>query len=476
MSPFKRVGTVTGPVGRRSVLQAAGAGLAGVSLASILDQPIEDQVSESTRNVNRNSSPSKLEITDMRVAVVKGVPFTSPIVRIDTNQGISGYGEVRDDADKRYALMLKARLLGENPCNVEKCFKIIKQFGHHGRQGGGVSGVEMALWDLTGKAYEVPVWQLLGGRYRDRVRLYTDTAGSKTPEEYADQMAKKIKEFGYTWVKMDVGIELIKDIPGTLTGAGPWGDLGQYNLDPPADSYGSTEHPYTGIELTEKGIEEMAKYFAVMRDRIGWEIPLGTDHTGHFGPNSAVRLAKRLEEYNLAYVEDIQPWHHIKELKQVTDAVDIPTMTGEDIYGVEGFKPLLEQRAVDYVHPDIATAGGILETKRIGDLAETYQIPMFIHYAGSPIGAMAAAHVAAATQNFMALEQHSADVPFWEDLVTGLPKPLVDKGYYNVGDAPGLGLELVEKVVKEHLAKGEKYFAKTDEWNDFKVSHDRLWS
>src|SRR5690606_3160505 len=171
----------------------------------------DDRVWQSTRHVNRDSDPSKREITDMRVAGVKGVPCTSPIVRIDTNQGISGYGEVRDDADKRYALMLKARLLGENPCNVEKCFKIIKQFGHHGRQGGGVSGVEMALWDLTGKAYEVPVWQLLGGRYRDRVRLYTDTAGSKTPEEYADQMAKKIKKFGYTFVKMDVGIELIKE-------------------------------------------------------------------------------------------------------------------------------------------------------------------------------------------------------------------------------------------------------------------------
>lgn len=476
MSLFSRSASTPATLGRRSVLAATGAGFGGLSLAPLLDRVIEDQISESTRLVNRSSAPSALKITDMRIAVLDGVPFKSPIVRIDTNQGISGYGEVRDDADKRYALMLKARLLGENPCNVEKCFKIIKQFGGHGRQGGGVSGVEMALWDLTGKAYEVPVYQLLGGRYRDKVRLYTDTAGSDTPEEYADQMAAKIEKFGYTYVKMDVGIELIKDIPDTLTGAEPWGDLGQYDLDPPADSYGSTEHPFTGIELTEKGIEEMAKYFAVMRERIGWEIPLGTDHTGHFGVNSAIRLAKRLEEYNLAYVEDIQPWHHLDELKQVTNAANIPTMTGEDIYGLEAFKPLLNRRIVDYVHPDIATAGGILETKRIGDLAETYGIPMFIHYAGSPIGAMAAAHVAVATQNFMALEQHSSEVSFWEDLVTGLPKPLVDDGYYNIGDAPGLGLELVEEVVREHLAEGEKYFAPTKQWDTVQITHDRQWS
>ncbi|GGU12966.1 mandelate racemase/muconate lactonizing enzyme family protein [Nocardioides albus] len=461
---------------RRSLLSAAGIATAGVSVAQILDRPIEDQLSHLTQNVRRASSPSELKITDMRIAVVAGVPFTSPIVRIDTNQGISGYGEVRDDADKRYALMLKSRILGENPCNVEKIFKIIKQFGGHGRQGGGVSGVEMALWDLTGKAFEVPVYQLLGGKYRDKIRLYTDTAGAETPEAYAEQMKKKIDEFGYTFVKMDVGIELIRKIPGTLTGAKPWGDLGQYDLDPPSDSYGSTEHPYTGIEITDKGMDEIAKFPAAMREAIGWDIPLGIDHIGHFGVNSAIRLARRLEEYSLAYLEDIQPWFHHKEFKQITDSSSTPIMTGEDVYGLDGFRPLLEGRTCDYVHPDIATAGGILETKRIGDLAQEHNIPMFIHYAGSPIGAMAAAHVAAATENFMALEQHSSEVDFWEDLVTGLPKPLVDKGYYHVSDAPGLGLELVEDVVREHLAEGEKYFAATKEWDDWQITHDRQWS
>ena len=156
---------------RRSLL----AGLGGLSLAGVLGLPIEEQVACATQGVSRSSAPSQLRITDLRIAVITGAPMRVPLIRIDTNQGISGYGEVRDGASKRYALILKSRLLGENPCDVERIFKAIRQFGHHGRQGGGVSGVEMALWDLAGKAYGVPVYRMLGGRYRNRVRLYADT-------------------------------------------------------------------------------------------------------------------------------------------------------------------------------------------------------------------------------------------------------------------------------------------------------------
>ena len=141
---------------------------------------IEDTIAQTTSKVQRASSPSDLKITDMRYALTTVLGGTA-IIRIDTNQGIYGLGEVRDGADPRYALMLKSRILGLNPCNVEMIFKIIKQFGYHGRQGGGVCGVEMALWDLCGKAYGVPAWQLLGGRYRDKVRLYADTPSHDDP-------------------------------------------------------------------------------------------------------------------------------------------------------------------------------------------------------------------------------------------------------------------------------------------------------
>ena len=149
--------------------------------------PLEEQIAYASQAVNRNSKPSDLRITDLRIAHIQGAPMRVPIIRIDTNQGISGLGEVRDGGSPRYALMLKSRLLGENPCNVERLFKTIKQFGFHGRQGGGVSGVEMALWDLAGKAYEVPVYQMLGGRHRDRIRLYADTTVSRDRAEYAQR-------------------------------------------------------------------------------------------------------------------------------------------------------------------------------------------------------------------------------------------------------------------------------------------------
>jgi len=159
----------TGESSRRGFLKKAALG--GIALGGFMYSSIEDTIAQTTSGVNRASAPSELKITDMRYATVMG----KHIIRIYTNQGIYGLGEVRDGADVRYALFLKSRILGLNPCNVEMIFKIIRQFGYHGRQGGGVCAVEMALWDLTGKAYNVPAWQLLGGRYRDKVRLYADT-------------------------------------------------------------------------------------------------------------------------------------------------------------------------------------------------------------------------------------------------------------------------------------------------------------
>src|SRR6478735_4461679 len=150
---------------RRSFLKKSALGgimLGGASMFS----PIEELVAQSTQKVSRYSSPSDLKITDMRYAVTTVLGRTA-IIRIDTNQGIYGLGEVRDGADERYALMLKSRIIGQNPCNVEQIFKSVKQFGGQARQAGGVCAVEMALWDLCGKAYNVPCWQLLGGRYRD---------------------------------------------------------------------------------------------------------------------------------------------------------------------------------------------------------------------------------------------------------------------------------------------------------------------
>lgn len=450
--------------------------LGGISLSAFMGLGIEDTMAQTTSKVQRASAPSDLKITDMRychTAVMGG----TAIIKIYTNQGIYGLGEVRDAADPKYALMLKSRILGENPCNVERIFKIIKQFGGQARQAGGVCAVEMALWDLCGKAYNVPAWQLLGGRYRDSIRLYADTPEGNDPEEQKERIKFRTETQGYTWLKMDVSINKIKDIPGclvnpTLLKQSP------NQFSGPFMSYGNTAHPFTGIQITEKGLAELEKIVHNVREMVGYEIPISTDHYGHFDVNNCIRLGKALDKYRLAWLEDMVPWQMTEQHKTITQALETPTTTGEDIYLLEYFKPLIDQHAVDIIHPDLASSGGLLETKRIGDYAEEKGIAMAMHQAGTPVSFMANVHCAAATQNFLALEHHSVDVPWWESMVTMVDgNKMIDKGYSPVPlNSPGLGIELNEEVLKEHLHKSDSsFFAPTDEWNE-KRSHDRTYS
>lgn len=465
---------------RRSFLKKSALG--GIALgSSLLFSPIEEVVAQSTQKVPRYSAPSDLKITDMRYCVTTVLGRTA-ILRIDTNQGIYGLGEVRDGADERYALMLKSRILGMNPCNVEQLFKSIRQFGGPSRQAGGVCGVEMALWDIVGKAYNVPAWQLLGGRYRDKIRLYADTPEASSPEEQKKLINYRINDQGYTWLKMDVSIGELKGKPGTLVNNKFWendkGVLAQWGDQSNFMSYGNTQHPFTQIQITDKGLDELGHIVDNVRKMVGYDIPLSTDHYGHFDYNNGIRLGRALEKYRLAWLEDIVSWELTDQWKMMTDALETPTLTGEDIYLLKNFKPLIDAHAVDIIHPDLASSGGLLETKRIGDYAEEHGIAMAMHQAGTPVSFMANVHCAAATQNFLALEHHSVDLPWWEDLVkTTDGRKLITKGFANLPlTAPGLGIELNDEVVKQHLHPSDKsYFAPTPQWNE-KNSHDRVFS
>jgi len=461
---------------RRNFLRKTAIG--GITLAGMMSLNIGDTIARTTSKVSRASAPSDLKITDLRYALTSVLGGTA-IIRIDTNQGIYGLGEVRDGADPRYALMLKSRILGLNPCNVEMIIDIIKQFGGPARQAGGVCGVEMALWDLCGKAYNVPAWQLLGGRYRDKIRLYADTPESNSPEEQLKLVKFRIEEQGYTWLKMDVGINEIAKIPGTLVNQKFWqnnGNLNQWSGD--YMSLANARHPFTQIQITDKGLDEMAKLVDHVRGMVGYDIPLSSDHYGHFDLNNGIRLGKALEKYRLAWMEDIVPWDYPEQWKTITEALETPTNTGEDIYLLKDFRPLIDIHATDIIHPDLASSGGLLETKRIGDYAEERGVAMAMHQAGTPVSFMANVHCAAATQNFLALEHHSIDLPWWEGLVkTTDGRQLITKGFANLPlTAPGLGIELNEEEVKKHLSPKDKtFFAPTTEW-DKKMSHDRIFS
>lgn len=456
---------------RRDFLKKAS--LSGIMLGGFMFSSIEDTLAQSTSKVNRNASPSDLKITDMRYTVVMNGHARCPVIRIDTNQGIYGLGEVRDGASWRYAMFLKSRILGMNPCSVELIFKRIKQFGFHGRQGGGVCAVEMALWDLAGKAYNVPAYQLLGGKYRDKVRLYADTPEGENEADFVARVNKRMGAEGFTFMKMDFGIELLKGIPGTVSNSNFW-DIGKQWTNEPL-TYGGTEHPFTQVQITDKGLDIMVERIAMVREKIGYEIPLASDHYGHFDHNNAIRLGRAVEKYRLAWLEDLIPWKFTDQWKLISDAIETPTLTGEDIYLKEDFIKLIDHGAIDLVHPDLATSGGLLETKKIGDYAEERGVAMAMHFAGTPVSFMANIHCAAATQNFVALEHHSVDVDYWTGLVK-TKKPIVEKGFAVVPESPGLGVELNEDVVRQHLDPEQPgYFLPTPEW-DKDRSWDRLWS
>lgn len=413
---------------------------------------------------NTASRPSDLRITDMRIVRLKNVPMrSSNLIRLDTNQGIYGLGEIRDGASFAYALILKRVIVGENPCNVDQVFRKIKQFGGHARQGGGVCAVEMALMDLAGKAYGVPAYQLVGGKFRDKVRIYCDTDSTQDAAEMGDRLKKRM-ESGFTFLKMDIGLRLLRSVDGAVSA--PAGMLETNNV----------MHPFTGIQITEKGCDWLVDYVERVRNTIGYEIPLASDHFGHIGIESCIKLGKKLDRFNLAWYEDMVPWQFTDQYVRLTNACDTPICTGEDIYLKEGFKDLIENRAVGIIHPDLATSGGITETKRIGDYAQEHGIAMAMHMAATPVAQMASVHCAAATENFLALECHAIDYPEWNDLVTGISNPIVQKGYIDVPETPGLGIDLNEEAIKTHIDPDcPGYFEPTPEWDGEHVN-DRLWS
>ena len=398
--------------------------------------------------VNRNSAPSELRITDIRSVLVAS-NYDYPIIRIDTNQGVYGLGEVRDAGREGTALVLKPHLVGRNPLGIEPILDSIRNFASHQRLGGGYSAVDIALHDIAGKVYSVPAWRLIGSKYRDRIRCYCDTDQSHDPKIFAERLRKR-KAMGYTFFKMDVGTSLVADRPGAV------------------DSRGVA---------TEKGLQYLCEYIQAVRDAIGADAPLATDHFGALTLNDSIRYARAFERYNLAWAEDMIQVGHLgpggdapknwRAYRDLSEATTTPIATGESLFGLEeGFRDLIDNRAVDIIHPDPLTAGAIRETKRIADYASMNGVQTAIHFAGSPVGCLASVHMAATIRDMLAMENHAVDIPWWGDLVTGPSKPIVDHGHITVPDGPGLGVELNEEVVKEHIRKGG-YFVPTPQYDDY---------
>jgi L-alanine-DL-glutamate epimerase-like enolase superfamily enzyme len=419
--------------------------------------------------VSVHSAPSALRITDVRVAVIAGHGYY-PLLRIDTNQGVYGLGEVRDGGHPENALQFKHMLLGQNPCNVDFLFSTIKRFGNWGREGGGVSGIEIALWDLVGKIYGVPCYQFLGGKHRDRVRIYADTPAPRhaTPEGYAAAVRSRMA-LGLSFIKFDVRADLFESTPG--------GAIGQ----PTRFEYAMAKAwrapaAGRGAKLSQRGIAAAVDIVQAVRETVGNGVSLCIDHfgEGYMTADEAIRLGRALEPFDLAWIEDPLPYYDIDGHRRVADALQVPVAGGEDLYLWDGFREAIETRAFDVLHPDLLTSGGLMETKAIADYGERFGLPTALHCACSPIGFMANVHCAAAISSLVAVEHHGLDMPYWADLVTGLEPDYLAEGYVKVPEAPGLGLDLNLEVVAAHLRYPDTLFQPTEEWNRRRVGFDRV--
>jgi L-alanine-DL-glutamate epimerase-like enolase superfamily enzyme len=437
---------------RRKLLERAMGAAALGSAFKFVERPASGQPIQAG-GVNRNSAPSQLKITDMR-AIRIASNYDYPIIRVDTNQGVYGLGEVRDAGVEGAALLLKAHILGRNPLQIEPILDSVRNFTNQRRFGGGYSALDIALHDIAGKVYGVPAWRLIGSQYRNRIRVYSDTPQTNDPKLFAERLVRR-KKAGFTFFKMDIGPGLVQHIPGALNSRGV---------------------------ATEKGLKLYCEYIAAVKDGIGWDAPLGADHFGPLNVNDSIRHARAFEPYDLAWAEDLlqegslgggaspKNWQAYQEIKEATIT---PVNTGESLFGLEeGFRPFIENRAVDIIHPDPLTSGAIRETKRIADYASMFGIPTAIHFAGSPVGCMASVHMISTIKDFVVMENHAADIPWWQDLVTGVPKPIIQNGYIPVPDTPGIGVELNEEVCKQHL-RIPGYFEPTPEYDKYIVDEYR---
>jgi len=384
-------------------------------------------ITESLRNpAEAASRPSDLKITDIRGATLASI-YDFPIIKIYTNQGITGLGEVRDAGWIAQALMMKPYLVGKDPLDIETILRSIRHLTGPDRYAGGYSAVDIALMDIAGKALGVPCWKLLGDKIHDKIDIYADCPTVLDPENLKIMMKRRF-DLGLKHYKIDLTPALLRNTEGAIMNNLP----------------------------ARKGLEKWGEHVRKAREIIGYNVKLGADHFGNMTVESGIELGDFMADpaYDLAYIEDVihfKRFNAVNLNKQITEGSRTPTLNGEDIFSLENFKPWIEQNAVSIIHPDMLTAGGMIETKKIADYAYQFGIRTMMHCASSPVGVMANVHTAATIREFVSLESHTIEMPWVNDLVTGIPKPIIGNGVIAVPDTPGLGIELVDEAVGKYL-------------------------
>ncbi|HEX6501899.1 MAG TPA: mandelate racemase/muconate lactonizing enzyme family protein [Terriglobales bacterium] len=411
-----------------------------------------------------------MKIRRLKTAVVEG-NFDWTFVRIETDEGIHGLGECFFAPGLTAILRsLEPVIQGEDPRDIRRLFRKLQQATSGAGSIAGIiynaiSGIEAALWDLLGQSLGVPIYRLLGGNFRDKVRVYADchagaalesldevlrtrspswmqavpnhapkdyfgepaSGPSASPEDYKKQ-ALAMRSKGYTALKFDL------DVPGTE---------------------GSDPHNRC---LNHRAIDHMVELIGAVHSAVGADTDIAVDCHWRYNVSDVLKVARELESFRLLWLEDPVPPGNVEALRAVSSRVATPIATGENLFLFEGFRKLLEEHALGIATPDLQKVGGLAEALRIASFADDQAIPIAPHNISSPVGTLASAHFCAAIPNFLALEFHASEVPFWNELVEGVSKPLIQDGFIKVPENPGLGVTLNEEVARRYARKGEPFF------------------
>jgi galactonate dehydratase len=376
-----------------------------------------------------------MRVTDVRTAEVKGHGY-STYVRVYTDEGLIGNGECIHGGEgcPHMVHALKRYILGENPLDVDMLFEKMRRAclfdgGMAGATVTAMTGIEIALWDLAGKALGVPVYRLLGGKFRDRVRLYCDSHAGRdfSPEAYAER-ARTVVSRGFDALKFDVD----------ETEAGFRND--QWNW-----------------HATAGEITWIVERVAAVREAVGPTVDLAIDMHGRYDIASGIAVARAMEPFHLLWLEEPVPPENVAAMREVKQAGRVPLCAGENLYLRWGFRDLLEQQAVDIIMPDIPKCGGLSECRKIANMAEVYYVPLAPHNVCGPLGTMASAHVCASIPNFLVLEWHWIDYPGWDQFAVG-DQPVIQDGHVVLTEQPGIGLEVDDDSLRPFLRPGTELF------------------
>lgn len=378
-----------------------------------------------------------MKITRVVPVVVNAVMRNWVFVKVETDQpGLHGWGEATLEWKTRSVVGaiedVSRFAIGEDPRRIEHLFQVMyrQYFWKPGIEGlSAISGIEQALWDIKAKDLGVPVYELLGGRVRDTVRVYNHLGGGRmagmyasvTPEEFAER-ALSVTAAGYTALKF-------MPVPRTLPVEGP------------------------------RAVRYAESLVHAVREAVGPDVDLMVDLHARTWPAMALQYCQAFEPYGLLFFEEPCPTEDIEATAQVTRASRIPIATGERLVGRHQFREVFERRACHVIQPDLSHCGGLWEARKIAALAETYSMAVAPHNPNGPIATAAAVHFALATPNWLIQEAISSDVP-WRDEVLDHPLEVV-AGTIAAPDRPGLGVEIDERAAAKHPFQPEaeqRYF------------------